>query len=167
MTESNSPKPESAPAIQPDQARQPDSGVLPSSEAGYRLTGEWINIGFAAIAAILALGGFFLQKFGYPSLGWISWISTPIELTGGVVYHASLTADSRYNHRLRRVWITQLAAVFFLGVALTSEATWAAGGVATQTLSAVWWLILTAVFFVGLYLHKWIDGSSLRRLAQD
>ena len=167
MTESTSSKPESAPAIWPDRARQPVSGGSPSSDAGYRLTGEWINIAFAIIAAMLALGGFFLQKFGYPSLGWLSWISIPIELIGGVVYHASLTADTRFNHRLRRVWIVQLAAVFFLGVALTSEATWAAGGVATQTLSAVWWLILTTAFFTGLYLHKWIDGASLRRLAQD
>ena len=167
MTESTSPKPESVPANWPDRPRQPASDLLPMSDAGYRLTGKWVNVAFAAIAAVLALGGSFLQRSGYPSLGWIGWVSLPIELIGGVVYHASLTADARFNHRLRRVWIIQLVAVFAVGVTMASEATWAAEGQPTQTLTAVWWVILAAAFFTGLYLHKWIAGSSLRRLAED
>jgi len=78
----------------------------------------WLNVALAVLAAGIALASSALGVLFGHSLGW-GWLSLPLEVAGGIAYHAALSFERGPHRFVRRVWRAQIAALFLAGVPLT------------------------------------------------
>jgi hypothetical protein len=109
----------------------------------------WLNVALAVLAAGIALASSALGVLFGHSLGW-GWLSLPLEVAGGIAYHAALSFERGPHRFVRRVWQAQIAALFLAGVPLTL---WASTRHApfAAAVASLGWLILAAAFVAGLY----------------
>jgi hypothetical protein len=120
--------------------------------------GLWLNVGLALAAAATLAG----VPLGEPR---IAWASLPLELAGGVAYHAALELESGPHRWVRRVWQVQIAAVLVAGVAFAARTSMASGRL-EHPLAAAWWFVLAIPFVAGLYLlealgRRWAERAEL------
>lgn len=126
----------------------------------------FLNVGAALSAFVVALGGSWIDARVLSGYGWLPWTSVPIELAGGVVYHAAIAFDGTGARHVRRVWEVQIAALFFGGIALTALSSSAAGRL-TELVASLWWLLLAAAFVAGLYVFERLVSGWFARARLD
>ena len=124
----------------------------------------FLNVAVALSAVSLTAVGW-LASSGSPLGSWLTWLSLPAELAGGVVYHSALAFEDGAHKWVRRVWELQIAAALAGGIALAAERTVASGHLAL-TLAPLWWLLLGAAFVIGLYafegvVTRWFASAGL------
>jgi hypothetical protein len=109
----------------------------------------WLNVALALAAVGSAVvGSGWMPILGVPTE--VGWPSIPLQIMGGVAYHAALSFERGPHRWVRRVWEFQIASLFGAGLLLTPwaslhRASWAARA------EAFWWLVLSAAFVAGLY----------------
>jgi hypothetical protein len=103
----------------------------------------FLNVGTAAAAFAVAIGGSVLGYLGHSRMGWMAWAAVPFEVAGGIAYHSALAFEGGRHRLTRRAWEVQIAALFAAGLACTAR--W------SLSVATFWWLILAAAFVVGLY----------------
>ncbi|MGZ3452326.1 MAG: hypothetical protein ACXVEF_22145 [Polyangiales bacterium] len=86
-------------------------------------------------------------------------IACPIELLGGVAYHASISFERGPHRLLRLVWQLQIAAVLVYGVSVAVHG--------SRVLPATWWFLLGGAFAIGLVLYERLLDRHFRHAALD
>ena len=118
-----------------------------------------INAALALMAGSIAIGGSIAASA-------LSLLALPLELAGGVAFHAALALDPGPHRWVRRVWQTQIALTFLVGVPLAVRAGLADHLVDAAALAS-WWLTLAAAFVAGLYGFERFASGVLERAALD
>lgn len=109
----------------------------------------WLNAAVAVAVFGLAIGG---SLIGHA----LAWVSAPLAMVGGVVYHAALAFEGGPHRLVRRVWEVAIAGLFVAGVGIVLQR-WLATGAFRLGLEPFWWLISAAAFVIGLYLFEgWV-----------
>jgi hypothetical protein len=124
----------------------------------------WLNLALASAAAGCTLAGTLLPSI--VAFAWARALSLPLELGGGIAYHAALSFARGPHRWVRRVWEIQIAALFAVAAILTPWGSLAHGDLAAS-LVALWWLVLSAAFVAGLYGFEWIVRRTVTEAALD
>jgi hypothetical protein len=99
------------------------------------------------VLAIAALGAVALGRF------WS--VAVPLEIAGGVAYHASLAFERGSQRLLRRLWQLQVACVAAIGLLVAYRE--------RHMMPAAWWLILGGAFVIGLYAYERLLENRFQR----